>query len=187
MEQLDMDFKESKSLNLPHFNDDVNGFYMDFLKLLRDAKIQEQHNININTKLEVKLPNSDKVYKLSLSEISHVGNELLDLARLSILHPVDLLKTLYVINELTFKPKQPWKITTDIKMNLVRLYYNDIEYILEDFTEVYRTILKHSILGLFKDRATPQLREDLLGYGGDLTMDRTDVNKNGYLVFDTSS
>lgn len=168
-------------LSQPFYNPDLDDFYMTFLKCLRNAK--NNPDIDVNSTLSITMEGVDKVFNLNLSEIGHVSFELLNLERLSKLEPVALLKNLYVISDLDINKDSSFKIKVDSTSNEITLTYGDSKYTLEDFSEFYRTMLKHSIINILSS-ITPEQRVELLGYGRSFTFE-LDAERIYSLVYET--
>lgn len=160
---------ETKVLEMPHHNNDFGKFFEDYLNYLGS---DDSESLEDPSHLSVTFPGSKQVYNLSLSELTHLGRVLCGTVNINRTEPIALLAWLYVLDINLKEHASRYSIIVDPELNLCILTTIDTEYVLEDFTSVYRAFLRYSVLGLDPNRKD-LTEQNMPGYNDKFKLTRT--------------
>lgn len=135
-------------------SDDLNGFYLDLIRKVESVKEALMQGKWEGSKLlEVKIAGSNKVYKLGLEELTHLGKDTLNLPDLTELTPANFLLSMYVLSdEPVVGSDENYNIKVIAEEDRVELCIpgRAVTYLLSDFLAVHRKFLRSCILKLDK-------------------------------------
>lgn len=128
-------------VDLPVSN--VINEHSDFFDAYVEWALQHESLDDVNPNcLEVRLPNSPKVYNLNLYTLGHLSTEFFNPVRMSKQSPIQYLSNTYALDEAMLRAEN-YTIAVDAKANIVRLIvdYLNITYTLENFNTLQRLFL----------------------------------------------